>query len=499
MSLIGGLLGNYQPTGAYSFELYKRNANTRQLVEPMLVESFFLLPPDEYSMEEGYKMNITKTIAGAWIDDFGNDLKKITLTGSLYSFYFGSPATAAKQTGSFLGDYAADALNNVKEIGKKAVEAVPFLPGLTGIYGIDEFFKLRYIINRFRERKAASKYVGIRWDLSFTEKQLMKKFPALSQFITLKAQPTYDNFGFVFNDYDDGNHFEVVFNNFKATRNKADPFTINYIIEMTTLREKSGAIKFVGPLGANVKETYNLILKNLKDTFDLVLGEIKEITDIPDSIAESYNSFVGFLDTLDILWGDFLGKSRDDFPALVSTATEAKELTDALIQDWVSAVMQVSMADIEDETAELAVEMLEQYNLLKQMKSTLVGIQGLSVYSGNTEKVKVFDGEESELNTSDIPIEVEETDDNRTSEKEILFYVVKQGENLTKLSNLFYGDYTKENIIGEVNDLKTSDFYNDAMVGETIKIPLLESISLTGSQGNLVYSKITARSIIRER
>ena len=92
MAFVGDLF-KYTPTGAFSFAIHPRNPLTGKASPIPVYESFFLLPPESYSMKEGYKVTVNKTINGAWVDDFGNDVKKISLKGSLYSYYFGVPAT----------------------------------------------------------------------------------------------------------------------------------------------------------------------------------------------------------------------------------------------------------------------------------------------------------------------------------------------------------------------------------------------------------------------
>ena len=234
MNLIDVVNSAFGFSGIFSFEFRTRNPKTNQL-GAWLSEFFFLLPPEEYSIQEGYKATITKTISDAWVDDFGNDIKQIKLSGSLYSYYLGNT------------------LNNEK------------IPINTGISGLDEIFKLRYIVSRFRDPYTIN-----------NESSLKSAFPEINSLMAIitTSKPTYDNIGIIYHDYDDNNHYEIIFTNFTMSRSKNDPYTINYVIEMKTLKEHNG----IYSIGLS-----NIIKKELMTS--AILQANQQLTDIRSTIS----------------------------------------------------------------------------------------------------------------------------------------------------------------------------------------------------------------------
>jgi len=100
----GGALG-YKPTALFSFEFIPRQNRSKG------VEMFLLVPPEQYSMQYGYRMTVHKTIGSTVVDWSGVDNPVIQLSGSLWSYWIDQlPAPFGNR---LLGDgVAGQVLNN---------------------------------------------------------------------------------------------------------------------------------------------------------------------------------------------------------------------------------------------------------------------------------------------------------------------------------------------------------------------------------------------------
>lgn len=204
------LYGHYEPTGMYSFEFRKvGNGKT-------IAEIFMLLPPESVSVKEPQRSELLPTLSGGYLADFGNDFKPITVKGSTHFFYAGTSKNPAKQFGTTgsttaFGDF--DPQNYLD--------------------GFAEFIKLRFIISRYRDYTMTpdGKLAKLP-DMSLKELRGMKK---LSEFVTSqrgKKGALADVIEVIWHDYDYADHWKVKINSFESFRDKGDPWTINYTIDM---------------------------------------------------------------------------------------------------------------------------------------------------------------------------------------------------------------------------------------------------------------------------
>jgi hypothetical protein len=468
MGVLQKALSGYNPTGAFSFEVFGRNPTTGEKGF-RLFESFFLLAPEKYTMQEGYKLKVNKTVGGAWVDDFGNDVKKITLSGSLYSFYFGSPNTPMD---AFLD-----------------LSAIDFL---RGNYAINEFFKLRYIVSRFRD--GTSGFVQ-----SNEEAKLIKNYPVLAKFIgdlkknVRSGKGSFENYLWVYHDYDDNNHFEIIFNDFQTERSKDDPFTLYYTIEMTALKKFESNPNFATKfLRGGLKETYQQLITDTLSTTDDILETAGEVANIPSSVASIYTTTVTGLNQLKQQLNDLNASVSSNWQSLKSFADEkATETQNDLVSISTSSTG-TSYDDILDETVDITEEFQDVYNITEKANDIYTQLKAFSLYLTTTEKNRVFVDNEESINTLEFDSEKTADTEGETNEKleerSATFYTVKDGDNLFKLSKRFYNDTIFSKIIGSVNGLKNADFEGNALSGKVIKIPSLNNASDTNGSNNLVYS-----------
>jgi len=494
------LLGTeYIPTAAFSFEFFKRNPTTKRFgLADQLGEIFFLLPPEEYSMTEGYRVSISKTAGGGWVDDFGNDFKQLRLSGSLYSYYTGYPVTSANiETGALGGmkNYVKKIGNDVLQQGKKLVEGVAnefgvSIPGLKGLSGLEEFFKLRYLVSRFRDVIVDDK--GQKTTVA------APNIPELESIVDqVSGKALYDAIGIVYHDYDDNNHFEIVFTDFTMRKSKDDPFTINYVIEMTCMRMVDNM--YLGEGKITQKESASAVLTEFRKTYNDILNDIQDIANIPNALINTYNALVQAGQDLytDIeRFADNVSTNWDEMVAKIEKIKEKNNEFEALLFSTLSGYV---IELLKDETYQLNEGFINIQILLDKQREILSHMKGIEKYFSLEESEKTYIVDEKTLEENDFESDAEEKQDNVFTSKNRIYYLIRQGDTLSKLGYKFYGDYEKAIIIAEVNELKNSDFENEAMVGVTIVIPLEFRAPSRMLDNNLVYYKRLKQSTPRER
>ena len=353
---------------------------------------------------------------------------------------------------------------------------------------------------------------------------MFKIFPELFQLyqaIQEGNRPTNENFVWVYHDYDDGNHYEVVMNNFNAKRNKADPFTVRYTIDMTAIQEDSSQLKTFGKLGRGIKETGLSVIRNVKGGFDTAFSTLRGLTgiddfgdalevtraaaSIPASIKASWDSTMNLAEDFSNTWDAFIDGVRSDYSVYKADAIKAAEAIDLINKQYLAAARGISQEDLANEDKELDEDLLEIYNLLQEMKTRLITVSGIDYYGNNNEKQKIFI-EEDEPSIEDTDFESEtqgggstEKSQNNTQSVRYIYYIVEGGDTLAKLAHKFYADYTLQTVIGQANGIDNKSFENDALVGVSIKIPLLGTPVELQDDTNLVYSLITPQTPLINR
>lgn len=185
--IIRGLYGTYEPTNIYSFEF--RNSFTGKKI----TEIFFQLPPESVEVNESQRADLTPTLTGGYVCDFGNEFKNIKIAGSTHFYH-----VANSNDGS-----------------------VPF-------DGYTEFMKLRFMIIRYRDytmtrggKLKSPSFSGQGLGNVNALKNFAKKYGSLAGTIDV-----------IYHDYDYDEHFQVKVDEFTVRRSKEDVFSIMYDLSM---------------------------------------------------------------------------------------------------------------------------------------------------------------------------------------------------------------------------------------------------------------------------
>lgn len=512
------LLSSFTPTAAYSFEFFKKNQDgSVNFGARVGDEIFFLIPPEESSIKEGYRISINKTIGGGWVNDFGNDFKKIRLQGSLYSYFLGYLKESVNEDQGLNG-----IATGASRAGTSAVNAV--LQSVSGglldisprVSGFDEFMKLRFVLSRWRDTKesklvdqVSSRTANSTFFDKFGEKRgNIKKLSGLS----------YKDLAVVYHDYDDNNHYEVVIESAEFTRSKSDPFTMNYSIEMTGLREVISEMRGIGAFKS--KESAQALVSQFKAAIQgvtQVFNDIKGVLALPFELA---NQFVSMLQSLNLFVGELESNFRGDWKSWKFLEKAQSSLND-LINNWNafkdSGIILTlrgggatgSAADIkksfieEDNTVgsipvNAATNSIDMFTLIKngdELIANLVSMLGMDkYYSPLQETINLT----TNKTISDTDFDTTQKAGDGFTQKDIQYYTVQQGDTLQKIALKFYNNLEKDTIIAAANNLRHYDFENNAMIGKQVKIPL-ETLSSEKINNNFVYYKRTPRATIQEK
>lgn len=465
MGVLQKALSGYNPSGAFAFEIRKKNPVTGQFANVALAKTFFMLAPESMTITEGYKIKVNKTISGAWVDDFGNDVKKISISGSLYSFFFGTARTNL------------DAYLNT--------EIASFV---TGNYAINEFFKLRFIVSRFRDSWAGIETSREMFDVS-------KNFPSLIPFtkeinkIRINKGNPYEEFSFIFRDYDDGNHFEVIFDKFDMRRDKSDPFTVNYNIEMTAINRINTRLRFANRfLRGGIKETAIQFSNANLQALNTLIEETNSIVSIPVEIVNSVLVFKNAVESVASSLNTFVIGVVADWKKIQSQFEEKKLEIDVTISNMETSSTGENQENFDDEDVDLPDETIESYNQALKSKILTTQGSGLGLYSTGTEKKDLFLKNTQELSEEDFDVNNElENKDNSTEQRNFLFYTIQDNDTLFKICLQFYNNLDYVKIISEINSIKNSDFEDNLLSGRTIKIPNIANASNVDGTENLTY------------
>ena len=444
----------FEPDSIFSFEFIDRFTGLP------IHEFFFLLPPESYTLKHNYKVNITKTLSGIWVDDFGNDIKDLNLSGSLWNYWLGTLPDVSSKTPvhkkllSGVKKGLRNTLNSV--IGRSITELILKDDRLTGL---QEFFKLDYILNRFR---------GV-----YDPRNIPRNIPGINKLevLSILGRKLYKDIKIVYHDYDDYHHFEVIINSFEVKRDKGGPFTLNYTISMKAIESTFPGLNVaLIPPFFNIKENPIEFINSFISDVKLIQQKLADKTILPtlgSAIIENWNNLVNS-------WTSYL--------ELIETFEE--ETNEQIINNQeINSTQGTTVSNI-----------ISSSNTCKTLSSNLEDsiITGLGFdieeYEDGTIDAIDDDSMDFFILLNEINQILNETQTMFKLESPKILYQyhrINSDDSLRKLSIQYFGQIGHEQKIAEENNISDIQIRSGSLDNKIIKIP--KDILSIGNKTNLIY------------
>ena len=415
------------------------NKGTRQ--KP--IEAFTLIiPPENIEIDEPQRIAYTKTFGGIFIDDYGADQIKISISGHTGN-------TRLKKT----------------FVPSDTVARVP-----EKMNGQDGFFYFRDKLMRYKNQlKNYDKYEMIIYDLSL----IPEKYNT----------PDGLNLNYITEGY------VVNLDRFKMTRNKEKPLFFNYSIEMTVTRPLGTPLPtYANP--TNIAEAFTLItaIRKSLNTIKSILGRAKNIKDkienyitlvgqVDDQLKAFYNQTVDILTYPASLCKLALSTSKDLVDSIQGLGENGAANIGIVLEDYWSIIQ---MAQGMNQTTAALVTKSKEPNsyansFVARTSVDLTAVDAsISKYEGLTDlQTEIF---------SDVS-NVDTSKENVLSTYGYALVTVTAETSLESLALEYYGDPSLQEIIALYNKL---DGVEDLEIGSVIRIPVLSQF--VSVPGNYIYS-----------
>jgi hypothetical protein len=336
------IYGELTFTGLYSFEFVDKNRNT-------IIEIFFMMPPKSKSVTEPTRSSVVPTLGGNYVNDAGNATKNITLSGDLYFPYVGSPDNPVAKFNNNLSNQ---------------------------IDGLSEFFKLRWMLIRYRDYTMTRDGM-LNVPVSVLSKSLRTGilYRDVAKKLKNKTGALYDEIQLIFHDYDMDDHFYCRVDNFSSNQNDKKHIAMTYTIslecyEPDNLQVANKVVQTKKQTNESVDVT-NLALQNIdfENEFDEIQAQIgynsgfvsasTEITETIENInTENTAIQAGQSTALSIL------------PIYVSTLLSSTNTALAAFIDTFLSATQQSLYEVGDLTLDeiLDMDLIAFYNSLQKVK-----------------------------------------------------------------------------------------------------------------------------------
>lgn len=247
LALMKGIYNDYAPTGAYSLE-FKRDDGSQ------IAEAFWASPPEDYSVEESEHASLTKTLSGGYIADHGAGFKNISMSGSLHFYTIMSPSLPIAAS----GDLARNPTDTID--------------------GLTEFYKLRYLISRYRDYSMTA---GGKLQAPVFAGPALAAANAVARFVATSIEDgkgvLANRVQLIWHAYDTDDHYAVKFNGFTASQSSRDVNSIRYSATMEAYqvdKNKSGNVT----LGKLSQRDYKAPLEEHMDIAQRLLSNMSPQT-----------------------------------------------------------------------------------------------------------------------------------------------------------------------------------------------------------------------------
>jgi len=457
-NLINQLYGKFEFTGLYSFEFVDRNRNT-------ISEIFFMVPPKKKDMSEPTRSSTQATLSGNYVMDAGNGTKPMTISGELFFPYVGSPDNPVARDSSGLSNT---------------------------IDGLNEFFKLRWMLIRYRDyTMTKNARMTVPTSVMGLSPGINALYRKISKNLKNKVGALYDEVKVVVHDYDMDDHWYCRVESFSSSMDSAKHIATEYIINLEcyspdTRRSSVKVTQTKKPTNEQIDITNSALQQlNFTESFSNIQAEIGynanfvsasvDIDDIIADIATENESIQAGQSTALYLLPTLISK-------LLKTLENARN---SFIATFLSSEQQTQY-DAGTITLDeiLNIDLISFYNTLQYIKLYAESIHGILNSVVRQEEIRYY------ANADDYTLTTDQFDSGNENMVEgsttFYYYTVMAGDTSRLIAARELKDGEKFISILKINDIDENDFIDGTLVGQQIKIPLDISTASRG-EDNLVY------------
>ena len=458
-TIIEQLYGSFTWSGLYGFEFVNKD-------DTSITEIFLMLPPKSKSVTENTRSSTVPTLSGNYNLDAGNSTKNITLSGELCAPYVGSPVNPVAMNSAGLPD---------------------------AIDGLNEFFKLRWMLMRYRDYTMTKNGQMSVPDsvLAFSSGARALYAAIADKLYVKKVGALYDEIRVIFHDYDLDDHWYCRVAKFTSNQTDSKNIAIEYTIEI----ECTEPFGYYG--GAKVtqaKKTSNELSNSINNLFQSV--------NFSESFSTVQTELGGNTDTVSNLVGieDILSQVNTENDAIqagqstVSTnlpllSSQLSTAVDIALRDFITLYLtadqqsQYTAGTLTLDTV-LDVNLLAFYNTLQKIKLYNTNLQGIINSVVQQPEITFY------ANANDYVLTQEQFDNASKNAIEntigFYYYTVVSGDTSRIVALRELHDQNKFTNILQINDITENEFIDGTLVGTEIKIPLLSG-GVSRGDDNLVY------------
>jgi hypothetical protein len=358
------------------------------------------------------------------------------------------------------------------------------------IDGLNEFFKLRWMLINYRDYTLTSNAkLKSPTTLISLSSEIASLYNAVADRLSRKVGALYDEIQLIFHDYDMDDHYYCRVDSFSSNQDASRHIVINYTINIECYEPNSKQI--VKPqLKKTTNESINIVSNQITDLdFD------NKLDDIQDDIGYNIDFLQTSLEIQAVL--DSIQTENDSIQAGETTAlvylpdltstllnSTAKALTEFI--DTFFSTTQKALYNTGDISVEqvITVDLMSFYNVLQKCKligNSLQGILNSIIIQGN---LRYYSNADNYTITEE---QFDEGDDNIVeNDVNFYFYRVQKGDSAKIIANRELNDPEKFINILQINDITENDFIDDSIIGQEIKIPVVANV-LSRGDDNLVY------------
>lgn len=452
-TLIQSIYGEFAFTGLYSFEFVDKKRNT-------ITEIFFMMPPKSKTVSESTRSSTSPTLGGNYNIDAGNATKNITLSGELWFPLVGSPDQPLAR--------------DVEESGNT-------------IDGLNEFFKLRWMLIRYRDYTMTSN-AKMTTPGALQSSEVQRLYKKVSKLVKEKIGALYDEVQVIFHDYDMDDHWYCRVDNFSSTQSDAKYNGIEYTITLECYEPDHGQKRESTSPKKSVEVSLDIVSQMLDDIdydtkFALIQGAIGYNADAlttANSVKNLKNTIIAEISS--VTTGATTATTL--LPDYAATFLSNINLTLAsFITVFLTPAQQIAYAANTFTIDELGVELLSYYNALQKMKLMAENIQGIIKPIPIVPEIRYS----SSANDYTLTTEQFESSEGKVSGNTNFYdYTVLDGDTARIVALRELKDQEKFISILRANSISENDFIDGTLIGQKIKIPI-DIAAASRDADNLVY------------